>query len=133
MLSRFVDKLPLSRWQCCLMMVLHVPQTNESPFVCSHCALLCTWHHFRIFNSDACGFVPGWESWLNLCLVPNLPHKSLPAFFIGDREISFLQTFHKIALTFFEIKYCMKFKMYAKSMERRKNPGVTFSAEGRNN
>ena len=36
MLGRFVDKLPLSRWQWCLMMVFHVQQVKESLFVCSH-------------------------------------------------------------------------------------------------
>ena len=40
-----------------------------------------TWHRLCIFNSDACGFGPFvWESWLNSCLVPNLPPKVLPAF-----------------------------------------------------
>lgn len=65
-LSGLVEKLPLSSWQCCLMTVFHVQQTNELLFVCSHYAL-CTWHHLHVCNGVASGYVL-----FKLCLCENV-------------------------------------------------------------
>lgn len=112
------------------MTVFHVQQTNEWPFVCSHCALLCTWHHLHIFNGVACGYGP-----FKLCLCGN--HGSIYVLFqtyhIGVYQLfketgkkAFHRFYYKIAITFLEIKYCIKCKMYAKSMERCKKLRIEF-------
>lgn len=94
---------------------------KESTVVCSHHVpgtIYC------IFNSNTCGFGPFvWESWLNSCLVPNLPPRFSLVIRLGNR----IFTDFSSALTCFEIKYCMKFKMYAKSIKRCRNPRVRSS------
>lgn len=86
-LGGFVEKLPLSRWQSCLMTVFHAQQTSELPFVCSHYALLCTWHHLHIFNGVACGYGP-----FKLCLCGN--HGSIYVLF-QTYHTGVYQLFHR--------------------------------------
>lgn len=88
------------------MTVFHVQQTNESLFVCSHYALLCTWHHLHIFNRVACGYGP-----FKLCLCGNHGSVYVPfqTYYIGvyqlfkrDRGKGGSQNVYKIVITFCE-------------------------------